>query len=109
MNSGEPLRMMPIREPPSRGSRILLVRCSRNSSEPSDTRGRPGPKRPAKPFSLCSSVIRFCTFFHSTPKGGLLSMKSNLPLASWSSDRVLPSLMFSTFWPLISMSALQIA
>ena len=56
-----------------------------------------------------SSVICFCTFFHSTPNGGLLSMKSKRLSASWSSDRVLPSLMLVTSWPLISMSALQMA
>ena len=37
-------------------------------------RGRPGPKRPAKPCCSRSARIAFSTFFHSTPKGGLLSM-----------------------------------
>ncbi|MNN60031.1 hypothetical protein D3C81_1751860 [compost metagenome] len=103
--------MMPIREPPSSAARILLTKCIMNSNEPSDTRGRPGPKRPVKPFSLCSSVISFCSLFHSRPNGGLLSMKSkrfSVP-ANWSSDRVLPNLMFSAFCPLISISALQMA
>ena len=34
--------------------RIFEIRCSRNSSDPSQTRGSPGPKRPLKPFSSCS-------------------------------------------------------
>jgi len=37
---------MPKRLPPSATGRILLSRCSKNSIEPSDTRGSPGPKRP---------------------------------------------------------------
>ncbi len=42
------MREPPLWLPSARGSRILLTRCSRNSSEPSETRGRPGPKRHLK-------------------------------------------------------------
>ena len=66
--SGEPLRMMPIRAP---SGFILAIRCCRNNSEPSETRGRPAPKRPLWPFSRCSSRTCFSTFFQSTPNGGL--------------------------------------
>ena len=76
VNSGEPLSTMAARpaawfssaEP---GSRILEIMCMRNSSEPSETRGRPGPKRPPKPATVCSrsTSLRFC--FQSTPNGGL--------------------------------------
>ena len=52
MKSGEPLSTMPKRLPPSLAGRILEIRCSRKSSEPSLTRGRPGPKRPLKPMLL---------------------------------------------------------
>ena len=34
----------------------------RKSSEPSETRGRPGPKRPLKPFNSCSLLTSFWTF-----------------------------------------------
>ncbi len=46
VNSGEPLKTMPMRLPPSSGGRILDSMCWRNSSEPSLMRGRPAPKRP---------------------------------------------------------------
>ena len=58
-------------DPAALGSRILEIRCMRNSSEPSETRGRPGPKRPANPAIWCSvsTALRCC--FQSTPNGGL--------------------------------------
>ena len=70
VNSGDPLNTMASREPlPSRLN--LDIMCWRNSSDPSLTRGSPAPNRPAMPNLSCSSSISFCTFFHSTPKGGL--------------------------------------
>jgi hypothetical protein len=40
VNSGEPLSTMPMRLPPSCAGCIFDSRCSRNSSEPSEMRGR---------------------------------------------------------------------
>jgi hypothetical protein len=74
VNSGEPFSTMPMRLPPSLAGRIFDSRCSRNSSEPSEMRGSPAPKRPAWPICSCSRLTSFSTFFHSTPKGGLESM-----------------------------------
>jgi hypothetical protein len=74
VNNGEPLRTIPNRLPPSDAGRIFDSRCIRNSSDPSLTRGRPGPNRPLYPCCSCSLRISFSIFFHSTPKGGLESM-----------------------------------
>src|SRR5271168_3902034 len=73
VKSGEPFSTMARRLPPSppRTGCILEMRCSRNSSDPSETRGRPGPKRPAKPRCSCSSVTDFCWVFQATPNGGV--------------------------------------
>ena len=58
-----------------RGKGVLrMIKCIKNSREPSLTLGSPGPKRPAKPMALCSASTSFWIFFHSTPKGGLESM-----------------------------------
>ena len=76
VNNGEPLRTMAARPAAvsaelAAGSRIVEIKCMRNSSEPSETRGRPGPKRPANPAIWCSvsTALRCC--FQSTPNGGL--------------------------------------
>jgi len=42
------------------------TRCSRNSSEPSLTRDRPGPKRPLKP--ICSNSLRISFRSSFTPR-----------------------------------------
>ena len=78
MNNGEPLRTIAKRLPPSQllTGCIFEIRCSRNSSDPSDTRGRPGPNRPASPRCSYSSVTDFCWVFQATPNGGLDSRKS---------------------------------
>ena len=72
VNSGEPLKTIASREPPCSAGFIFEIMCCRNRNEPSLMRGRPAPKRPAKPCS-CSSRTAFSTFFHSTPNGGLAS------------------------------------
>ena len=71
VNSGEPLKTMASRPPPSSGRFSLLIMCWRKRNEPSLMRGRPAPKRPPKPSLSCSSRISRSTFFHSTPNGGL--------------------------------------
>ena len=58
VNNGDPLRTIAARPRTfaSSGStvRILSIRWSRNSMDPSETAGTPGPKRPLKPSCLCS-------------------------------------------------------
>ena len=49
VKSGEPLKTMARRLPPSCGARILASMCWRKRSAPSLTRGVPAPKRPLKP------------------------------------------------------------
>ena len=49
VKSGEPLKTMARRLPPSCGARILDSMCWRKSSAPSFMRGVPAPKRPLKP------------------------------------------------------------
>ncbi len=73
VNSGEPLKTMASREPPSDSGFILAIMCCRNRNEPSLIRGSPAPKRPPNPRPACSSRIARSTFFHSTPNGGLAS------------------------------------
>lgn len=60
--------------PPSIAGRIFDSMCSRKRSEPSDTRGTTGPKRPAWPCVSCSFRTSLSTFFHSTPKGGFIGI-----------------------------------
>ena len=48
---------MPMREPVS-SSRIFEIICWRNSSWPSEMRGRPAPKRPSVPKRLCLFAYR---------------------------------------------------
>ena len=75
LNSGEPLRTIAARPRTfsSSGStvRILSIRWSRNSIDPSETAGRPGPNRPLKPSCLCYLTTSRWEVFHSTPNGGL--------------------------------------
>ena len=76
VNSGEPFSTIAPRPAtafgsPGFGSRSAPTRCMRNSSDPSDTRGRPGPNRPAKPATACSVSMRLRYCFQSTPNGGL--------------------------------------
>ena len=71
VNRGEPLKTMARREPPCSAGRIFEIMCCRNSSEPSLMRGKPAPKRPAKPSDFASAFTAVSTFFHSTPNGGL--------------------------------------
>ena len=52
VNSGEPLKTIATREPPSSGRFILEIMCCRKRNEPSLMRGRPAPKRPLKPLRL---------------------------------------------------------
>ena len=52
VNSGEPLKTIARREPPSSGGFILEIMCCRKRNEPSLMRGRPAPKRPSKPLRL---------------------------------------------------------
>ncbi len=73
VKSGLPLRTMAARPPPSSAFRIFEMRCMRKSIDPSETRGSPGPNRPAYPRWACSSVTAFCCFFQSTPNGGFES------------------------------------
>ena len=74
VNSGEPLKTMARRVPPSFESFILLIMCSRNNSDPSLMRGNPAPKRPPKPCCSFSRLMKSAYGFHSTPKGGLANM-----------------------------------
>ncbi len=50
VNSGEPLKTIARREPPSSGRFIFEIMCCRNRKLPSLIRGSPAPKRPAKPW-----------------------------------------------------------
>src|SRR3954454_8103924 len=49
VNSGEPLKTIAIRDPPSSTGFILLIMCWRKRKLPSLIRGSPAPKRPASP------------------------------------------------------------
>ena len=73
VNSGDPLNTIATRAPPSSGRFIFEIMCCRNRKLPSLMRGRPAPKRPAKPWAACSSRMVSATIFHSTPNGGLAS------------------------------------
>ncbi len=73
VNSGEPLKTIASREPPSATGFILEIMCWRNRNEPSLIRGSPAPNRPAKPLVCASVLTASSTFFHSTPNGGLAS------------------------------------
>src|SRR5690625_6993860 len=90
---------MPIREPSWLASCILLTRCSKKSKEPSDTRGKPGPKRPSKPLRRCSSSTAFLELFQFTPKGGLDSIILKRSPASWTLASVSPSLILLAVLP----------
>ena len=71
VNSGEPLKTIARREPPSSAGFIFEIMCWRKSRLPSLIRGSPAPKRPAKPLVACSVLTASSTFFHSTPNGGI--------------------------------------
>ena len=73
VNSGEPLKTIASREPPSSGRFIFEIMCCRNRNEPSLIRGSPAPNRPSNPFVWASVLTSSSTFFHSTPNGGLAS------------------------------------
>ncbi len=106
VNNGEPLKIIAIRLPFS-SCFILDIKCCRNKREPSDILGSPAPNLPLYPSFSYSSRINFSAFFHSTPKGGLVSMYLKvLPLCP-SSVKLSPKMMLSAFCPFISMSDLQ--
>jgi hypothetical protein len=63
-NSGDPDRTIPTRDP---AGFMWESMCCRNSSDPSETRGRPAPKRPWWPCFSCSSLIGAEYAFQSTP------------------------------------------
>jgi hypothetical protein len=80
VNTGEPLSSMARRLPPSPFLRgfIFEIRCNRNSSNPSETRRRPGPNRPVQPRCSFSSVTaRLCG---NWPFGARPSPGAALPL-----------------------------
>ncbi len=71
LNKGEPDKTMAARPPPFSGSSNLEIRFCKKSIEPSLTLGKPAPKRPSKPFSLCSRCTASASLFQVIPNGGL--------------------------------------
>ncbi len=74
MKSGEPLKTIASREPPSSAGFIFEIMCCRKRKLPSLIGGSPAPKRPRKPSRSRSSFTNRSTDFHSTPNGGFASM-----------------------------------
>ena len=68
VNSGEPLKTIPILEP---DTSILSIKCCKNNNDPSDVRGVPTENLPLESFSSC--FIKSSSDFQLTPNGGLVT------------------------------------